>query len=154
MSTSFEKIKDTDQLQDYLQKHAASGNVIAGGAARARDASPVANDYVGMKKQKNVKVGNQATGAASDRYEKQTAKEEAKKQGLEDEVRSLHAEIDYSKKDATRHIVQANLSSDVLRKKLLRNLEGVRKNKPILNSEAGSVKSVLSRISKASARAS
>lgn len=68
-------------------------------------------------------------------------------------MRSLHAEIDYSKKDATRHIVQP-ASSDTLRKKLLRNLEGVRKNKPILNSEAGSVKSVFSRISKASARTS
>lgn len=34
----------------------------------------------------------------------------------------------------------------------MRNLEGVRKNKPILNSEAGSYTSVISRISKASAR--
>ena len=31
----------------------------------------------------------------------------------------------------------------------MRNLEGVRKNKPILNSEAGSIKSMMSRISKA-----
>jgi len=69
-------------------------------------------------------------------------------------VRSLHAELDYSKKDATRHIVQNNLCSDTLRKKLLRNLEGVRKNKPILNSEVGSIRSIMSRMSKTSARAS
>ena len=68
-------------------------------------------------------------------------------------MRSLHAELDYTKKDATRHIVQAQ-SNETLRKKLLRNLEGVRKNKPILNSDAGSIRSVLSKISKHSARAS
>ena len=56
MSTSFEKIKDTEQLQDYLQKHAAGSNVIAAGASKARDASPAANDYMGMKKLKEAKA--------------------------------------------------------------------------------------------------
>lgn len=58
---------------------------------------------------------------------------------MDDEVRSVHAEIDYTKKNATRHIVTGQLSGDKLRSKLLRNLEGVRKNKPILNSDAGSI---------------
>ena len=36
--------------------------------------------------------------------------------------------------------------------KLLRNLEGVRKNKPILKSEVGSLQSIRSRLSRASAK--
>ena len=71
MSTSFENIKDTNQLQDFLQKHAASGNVVAGGPAKARAASPTADAYVGMKKQKESKISKPAAAAApSDRYEK------------------------------------------------------------------------------------
>lgn len=73
-----------------------------------------------------------------------------------DEQRSLHAEIDYSRKDATRHIVTPSQGSNTssLRQKLLRNLEGVRKNKPILRSEMGSIKSIQSRQSNLSGRAS
>ena len=81
-------------------------------------------------------------------------REAAKSKAQDDEIRSLHAEIDYTKKDATRHIVQAKPTGDRLRQKLLRNLEGIRKGKPILSSEAGSFKSTMSRISKASARPS
>ena len=64
--------------------------------------------------------------------------------GNEDESRSLHAELDYTRKDATRHIVTAisGTQEDRLRMKLLRNLEGVRKNKPILKSEVGSLQSI------------
>ena len=74
----------------------------------------------------------------------------------EDETRSLCAEIDYTKKDATRHIVstQGQGSGDKLRQKLLRNLEGVRKNKPILKSEASVIKSIRSRASNVTARQS
>jgi hypothetical protein len=74
--------------------------------------------------------------------------------GNEDETRSLHAEHDYTRKDATRHIVTATAGTrdDRLRMKLLRNLEGVRKNKPICKSEVGSVQSMRSRFSKASAK--
>jgi len=70
---------------------------------------------------------------------------------LDDETRSLTAEIDYSKKDASRFIVQTN---KLLRAKLLQNLEGVKKNKPLLQSEIGSVKTLRSRTSNVSARAS
>ena len=65
------------------------------------------------------------------------------------------AELDYTKKDATRHIVtNTGTSGDKLRQKLLRNLEGVRKNKPILKSEASVAKSIRSRMSNMSARQS
>ena len=71
-----------------------------------------------------------------------------------DETRSLVAELDYTKKDATRHIMtNTGTSGDKLRQKLLRNLEGVRKNKPILKSEASVGKSsIRSRMSNISAR--
>ena len=68
----------------------------------------------------------------------------------------MHAEIDYSKKDATRHIVTPSQGSNTasLRQKLLRNLEGVRKNKPILKSDIGSKISIRSHKSNLSGRAS
>ena len=68
----------------------------------------------------------------------------------------MHAEIDYTRKDATRHIVQGSASKDpkTLRMKLLRNLDSVRKNKPLIKSEVGSIKSIKSRTSNISARAS
>lgn len=73
-------------------------------------------------------------------------------------MRSIHTEMDYSKKDATRHIVAnkgAGSKGDSLRQKLLRNLESVRKNKPLLKSETGgSHLSVKSKYSKLSARMS
>ena len=46
---NFEQIKDTNQLQEYLQKHAATGGVSGGFAFKSKDASPAANDYMGMK---------------------------------------------------------------------------------------------------------
>lgn len=101
----------------------------------------------------------------SDRYEKRNTrkfsqiqdpedKKENEKAGKDDETRSLHAELDYTRKDATRHIVTNTTGTRevLLREKLLRNLEGVRKNKPILKSEIGSIKSIRSRASNASAR--
>ena len=69
----------------------------------------------------------------------------------------MHAELDYSKKDAVRHIVKGGgtLGQDTLRLRLLRNLEGVRKNKPIAQSEVGSkILSLRSRASNVSARGS
>lgn len=48
---SFQQIKDADQLQDYLQKH-VSGTAPDRAAAlnvKNKDASPAANDYMGMK---------------------------------------------------------------------------------------------------------
>ena len=47
MSTSFEKIKDASQLQDFLKKHAAQGTIS--GSVAKRDVSPSTNNYVGMK---------------------------------------------------------------------------------------------------------
>lgn len=75
----------------------------------------------------------------------------------EDEARSVVTELDYSKKDATRHIVanRSGSKGDSLRQKLLRNLESVKKNKPLLKSEnSGSQLSAQSRYSKVSARIS
>ena len=73
------------------------------------------------------------------------------------EQRSVHAEQDYRKKDAVRHIVAdaasqkrgTNQMNDGNLKlmKLLTNLECVRKGKPMLKSEIGSVYSRKSRIS-------
>ena len=70
----------------------------------------------------------------------------------EDECRSVHTELDYKRKDASRHIVQGKSNPVSLRQRLLRNLEGVRKNKPILKSEVGSVHSMRSRMSTISTR--
>lgn len=61
----------------------------------------------------------------------------------------MHTEIDYTRKDATRHIVQGKSNPASLRQKLLRNLEGVRKNKPILQSEVSSLRSRVSRTTRA-----
>ena len=112
------------------------GKKKQGGAAR--QGSPDRYENLGNRK-------------VSDRWEAAGAAEENKDE-LEDEMRSVHAELDYSRKDATRHIVQKNPAS--LRQKLLRNLEGVRKNKAILKSEISSLHSIRSRVSKVSGRAS
>lgn len=45
--SSFEQIKDANQLQEYLQKHAASGGMTLN--VKSKDASPAANNYMGMK---------------------------------------------------------------------------------------------------------
>lgn len=65
---------------------------------QTRDASPSVVDYMGMQQYKGGKSATKA-GAPSGRYEKRGA------EGMEDEVRSVHAEIDYTKKGATRYIV-------------------------------------------------
>lgn len=62
---------------------------------------------------KKLKSAGQTQTPASDRYEKNSrqpmrATRDEAKQRLEDETRSLTAEIDYTKKDATRHIVQTD----------------------------------------------
>jgi hypothetical protein len=57
MSTSFESIKDADQLQQYLQKHAAGNKQVAQNV-RNKNASPSANDYMGMKQ---LRSGNRST---------------------------------------------------------------------------------------------
>ena len=108
------------------------------GGGAARQGSPDRYENLGNRR-------------ASDRWEATGAAEENKDE-LEDEMRSVHAELDYSRKDATRHIVQKNPAS--LRQKLLRNLEGVRKNKAILKSEISSLHSIRSRVSKVSGRLS
>ena len=72
----------------------------------------------------------------------------------EDEQRSVIGEHDYTRKDATRHIVQGKANPSKLRMKLLRNLEGVRKNQAIAKSEISSMHSIRSRVSKASTRVS
>ena len=72
---NFEQIKDANQLQQYLQKHAASGGMTF----KSKDASPAANDYMG--RQQKLKqtaatggVGQNAGAAAVDRYEKGLAR--------------------------------------------------------------------------------
>ena len=148
---SFEQIKDANQLQQYLQKHAASGGMAI---KATKDNNATANDYMGRQQLKQQN--------AADRYEKgakpsrRTATgsvvEDATGGDLDDEQRSVHAEIDYKTKTATRHIVQKSNPAS-LRQKLLRNLEGVRKNKPILKSEISSMQqSIRSRLTNVSAR--
>lgn len=87
MSTSFEQIKDTSQLQEYLLKHAATGSTASQAAknktgVRPIEASPAANDYVGRGQLRggatNVafKRSNAAspTNAISDRYDRANIK--------------------------------------------------------------------------------
>ena len=73
---------------------------------KTKDASPAAQDYMGMGKKKQG--GAASRQGSPDRYENPTAAAEENKDGLDDEIRSIHAELDYSRKDATRHIVQKN----------------------------------------------
>ena len=123
------------------------------------DVSPVANDYMGIKQKKQNARGH----PESDRYENTGQKNRqdlvddnaAKARMNEDEKRSIHTEMDYSKKDATRHIVQGKQNPAKLRLKLLRNLEGVRKNIAIEASKATtSLYSMRSRMTNSTARAS
>ena len=177
MSKAFEQIKDAGQLQEYLSKHADSGKDRNANAVIKSNNVTASNDYMGIKKLRAsnaVRTGSPSPGASpaamqtlSDRYEKRMSvrkgdatsrqpDEEAHE--LDGEQRSLHAEIDYSRKDATRHIVQSLEGSVTkkqrLRQKILRNLEGVRKDRAILPSELGSVRSIRSRFSNISARQS
>lgn len=57
---------------------------------------------MGKKKQGDPRVSRQAS---PDRFENQKNAAEEIKDELDDEMRSIHAEHDYSRKDATRHIV-------------------------------------------------
>ena len=88
---------------------------------KPRDASPCANDYTTLKEFKaNKREANTSSHMPSDRYEtgsRRTGRskqlkdliEENKSMKVEDiETRSLHAELDYSKKDAVRHIVKSS----------------------------------------------
>ena len=159
---SFENIKDATQLQEYLSKHAAASGAqgnTAQNPVKRMDVSPVANDYMGIKQKKQ----NARDHLESDRYEISAKKNlqdlaDAKVDRAcvnEDEKRSIHTELDYSKKDATRHIVQGKSNPAKLRLKLLRNLEGVRKNIAIEASQATtSLYSMRSRMTNATARAS
>ena len=108
----------------------------------------------------------QGGATASDRYEKRSSRRQVVQEELDeienveggadimDEQRSIHAELDYTKKDASRHIVSEHKVNSLgrlnLRERLLRNLEGVRKNKPILRSDLPSNRSHRSNISRVS----
>lgn len=71
MSNSFEQIKDANQLQQYLQKH-AQGGTQAAAYVRNKNASPIANDYMGMKKLREGGSRSSTAGAPplSERYGK------------------------------------------------------------------------------------
>ena len=76
---------------------------------KTKDASPAAQDYMGMGKKKlGDPRGSRHASPSPGRFESQTkgavAAEEIKDE-LDDEMRSIHAELDYTRKDATRHIV-------------------------------------------------
>ena len=78
MSTSFEQIKDAKQLTEFLQKHAASGNQVGAVNVKPKEASPAANDYMGMKQYKAIpktRPGQQPVH--SDRYEKRSSRKQA-----------------------------------------------------------------------------
>ena len=164
MATSFDQIKDTAQLQDFLQKHAASSGAQNAGPLNSivkKDTTSAANNYKGMKSQKKGAVQAQAT----DRYEKQSSQQKRLNTDIqearvaaavdEDECRSIRTELDYTKKDASRHIVKDKMNPAKLRQRLLRNLEGVRKNVAIQPSMASSsMNSIRSRLTNVTARAS
>lgn len=130
MSTGFEQIKDASQLQEYLSKHLSqTGN----STSRHKNVSPVANDYIGRgtqrgsvvkrspglaSSQNNIAAGN----LLSDRYEKSKKKlaqqqeqpgevEVNEPEENADEMRSIHTELDYTRKDASRHIIANNVSA-------------------------------------------
>ena len=164
MATSFDQIKDTAQLQDFLQKHAASSGAQNAGPLNSivkKDTTSAANNYKGMNSQKKGVVQAQAT----DRYEKQSTQQKRLNTDIqearaaaavdEDECRSIRTELDYTKKDASRHIVKDKMNPATLRQRLLRNLEGVRKNIAIQPSMASSsMNSIRSRLTNVTARAS
>ena len=61
---------------------------------------------MGMGKKKQG--GAASRQGSPDRFETTAAAAENAKDELDDEMRSIHAELDYTRKDATRHIVQKN----------------------------------------------
>ena len=73
---------------------------------KTKDASPAAQDYMGMNKKK-LGDPRHSRHMSPDRFENQSrnATVEDVKDDLDDEARSIHAELDYTRKDATRHIV-------------------------------------------------
>ena len=60
---------------------------------------------MGKKKQGDPRVSRQASPDRFENQKKGAAAVEEIKDELDDEMRSIHAEHDYSRKDATRHIV-------------------------------------------------
>ena len=97
--SKFDQIKDTDQLKDYLSKNSA------GTRLQEQPSAASTSGYVGMtqlRSHRQVKTNVQTPSHnGGDRSERQPVKQKQD----EDETRSLTAEIDYSKKDATRHLV-------------------------------------------------
>ena len=120
----------------------------------------------GVQKRGTTGMTPLAGTARSDRYEKKSSRRSRVQQDLDDidnieggndimdEQRSIHAELDYTKKDATRHIVAEGIGNSqkkaTLRERLMRHLEGVRKNKPILRSDYASNRSHRSNVSRKS----
>ena len=137
-----------------------------------RAASPVSNDYTGLKQLK-ANNNNVGSGAAAQNHRaavtitkpssttnnpRRTSGGEAAAGDEAAEQRSIHAEQDYKRKDAVRHIVVdagqkrlgagSQMNSENLKlMKLLTNLECVRKGKPMERSEIGSIYSRRSHIS-------
>lgn len=119
MSMSFNQIKDTTQLQEYLQKHAATGNRIkqAGssqtpqgspGLVKPRASSPASNDYTTLKQLKATtgQANKAVTGVSKESLSTARSKASNRRYSQQqDEQRSIAAEQDYKKKDAVRHIV-------------------------------------------------
>ena len=151
---NFEEIKDANQLQEFLAFH----KVKAGNKKTAAMPGVVAanqNEYQGMK-QKPVKPINPKK-LLSDRYGKESTRRMAEPvndysaepragephDDEHDDTRSLAAELDYTKKDASRHIVQAEATNrqQRLRERLLKNLDGIRLgNAAIAKSAIGSTR--------------
>ena len=92
---SFEQIKDTSQLQEYLQKHLTSGSMTI----KNRDASPLANEYMSRQQkqklqQKASNGGQSVGGTALDRYEKGIAKRTGTGNTLEEAKDKANAQND------------------------------------------------------------
>ena len=93
----------------------------------------MANDYTTMKELRNTTTI--ARGSESDRYQKRGGSVTNKVGYVEgEEQRSIRAEQDYRKKDAVRHIVTEQGSDNPRLMRLLRNMESVRKGKPLVKS--------------------
>ena len=60
---------------------------------------------MGKKKLGDPRISRQASPDRFENQKKGAAAAEEIKDELDDEMRSIHAELDYSRKDATRHIV-------------------------------------------------
>jgi len=138
-TNSVEQIKRLEQLNKYLQQNRGKQPQPSAKMRLAKS-----TDMVGL----NQKTNNQRASKIESKQIEMQKTEESEK----DETRSVKAEFDYQSKGAARNIVveQSFKRQQMLREKVIKNLESIKQNKPAEMSLKSELKSLKSRISNTS----